>query len=266
MVIDFHTHTFPDKIAAKALRGLSETANGVLPHTDGTETGLRASMQENGIDYSVVMPVATAAHQVEGINDNAIAVNGVDGLYSFGAMHYEYADYKKELRRIKDAGLKGIKLHHDYMRLRFDDARSVAIMQEAFAQGLFVLIHAGNDPVSPDVHYCTPKMIHDVLPQLQKNMLIASHYGGLMNLEEAEQYLLGEDIYIDTSMTHHYYGLERLRHVLEHHPSDRILFGTDSPWEDQGTALRLLRSMSLSDELIRKITNDNPAQLLGISK
>ncbi len=266
MIIDFHTHTFPDKIAAKALKGLSATANGVLPHTDGTEAGLRASMRENGIDDSVVMPVATAAHQVEGINNNAIAINGIDGLWSFGAMHYEYMDYQKELRRIKDAGLKGIKLHHDYMQLRFDDRRSIEIMQEAFRLGLLVLIHAGNDPVSPDVHYCTPKMIHDVLPELQKNLLIASHYGGLMNMDEVEKYLMGEDIYIDTSMAHHYYGLERLRNILTHHPSDRILFGSDSPWENQATSLRLLKSMSLSDELIRKITWDNPARLLGISQ
>ncbi len=265
MIIDFHTHTFPEQIAAKALRGLSRTANDMLPHTDGTEEGLRASMRENGIDWSVVMPVATAAHQVEGINNHAIEVNGIDGICSFGAMHYEYEDYRRELKRIKAAGLKGIKLHHDYMHLRFDDQRSIAIMQAAFSEGLLVLIHAGNDPVSKDIHYCTPKMIHDVLPLLQKDMLIASHYGGLMNLDEVEQYLLGEDIYIDTSMAHHYYGLERLRSILNRHPADRILFGSDSPWENQQTSLRLLRSMSLSDSLIEKITHTNPARLLGLS-
>ena len=264
MVIDFHTHTFPDKIAEKALHGLSQTANGMLPHSDGTEAGLRTSMRENGIDYSVVMPVATAAHQVEDINDNAIAVNGIDGLYSFGAMHYEYTHCMQELKRIKAAGLKGIKLHHDYMGLRFDDERSIAIMQAAFDMDLLVLIHAGNDPVSKEVHYCTPEMIRDVLPRLRGDHLIASHYGGLMNIESVENCLLGEDIYIDTSMAHHYYGLERLRNILVHHPADRILFGSDSPWENQATSLRLLRSMSLSDEMIRQITWDNPARLLGI--
>lgn len=265
MIIDFHTHTFPEKIAEKALRGLSETADDTKPHTNGTEEGLRASMKANGIDYSVVMPVATAARQVEDINNNVIRINGVDGLYSFASMHYEYENYKEEFKRMKDAGIKGVKLHHDYMRLRFDDNRSIDLMKAAMELGLLVLIHAGNDPVSKDVHYCTPEMIHDVLPELKKDQLIASHYGGLMNLDGVEKYLLGETIYIDTSMAHHYYGLQRLRRILENHPEDRILFGSDSPWEDQQTSLRLLQSMSLSDEKIRKITWDNPARLLGIS-
>ncbi len=264
MRIDFHTHTFPEKIAAKALQGLSETADNTLPHTDGTEAGLLASMKENGIDYSVMMPVATAAHQVRGINDHAIAVNGTHGLYSFASMHYEYEDYREELQRVKQAGIKGVKLHHDYMRLRFDDKRSIDIMQTAFELGLLVLIHAGNDPVSKDVHYCTPEMIRDVLPSLQSDMLIASHYGGLMNINEVEKYLLGENLYIDTSMAHHYFGLQQLRFILENHPKNRIVFGSDSPWENQGTALSLLKSMSLSDEMIAQITWENPARLLGI--
>ncbi len=264
MVIDFHTHTFPDKIAKRALKGLSKTAGNLLPHTNGTEASLKASMRENNITYSVVMPVATSAHQIMVINDNAIAINGSDGLFSFGAMHSDYIDFKKELRRIKDAGLKGIKLHHHYMKLYFDDIKSISIMQAAFALDLIVMIHAGSDPVSKDIPYCTPLLIKKVLPQLSGGKLIASHYGGLMNIEEVEKYLLGEEIYIDTSMTHHYYGLERLRRILENHPADKILFGSDSPWENQGTSLALLKSMSMSDAFIHKIAWDNPAQLLGL--
>lgn len=265
MVIDFHTHTFPSKIAEKALNSLSETANGVLPHTKGTETALRESMKENNITYSVVMPVATAAHQVTDINNNAIAVNGVDGLFSFASMHYEFENYKAEFKRVKAAGLKGVKLHHDYMGLCFDDERSIAIMQAAFELDLAVLIHAGGDPVSPNLHHCTPEMIKRTLPKLRGGRLIASHYGGLMDIEDVERYLLGEDIYIDTSMAHHYYGLEQLRHILMSHPADRIVFGSDSPWENQGTSLALLKSMILPDTLIQKITWENPSKLLGLS-
>jgi len=264
MIIDFHTHTFPKEIAKRALGRLSRTAGDLLPHTKGTEDALKASMRENNIAYSVVMPVATSAHQVVEINNNAIAINGNDGLFSFGAMHSDYLDYKSELQRIKEAGLKGIKLHHHYMKLYFDDAKSISIMQAAFELDLIVMIHAGSDPVSMDIPYCTPSRIKKVLPLLSGGILIASHYGGLMNIEEVEEYLLGEDIYIDTSMTHHYYGLERLRKILENHPSDKILFGSDSPWESQGTSLALLKSMSMPDTFIHKIAWDNPARLLGL--
>ena len=35
MIIDFHTHTFPDSIAEKTIEYLSKTG-GITPHRDGT--------------------------------------------------------------------------------------------------------------------------------------------------------------------------------------------------------------------------------------
>lgn len=38
MLIDFHTHCFPDKIAPKAIEKLSFTSSGLTHYTDGTHT------------------------------------------------------------------------------------------------------------------------------------------------------------------------------------------------------------------------------------
>ncbi len=263
MVIDFHTHTFAEKIAAKALANLSACAD-MKPKTDGTLSDLKRSMKRNNIDYSVVLPVATKASQVVMLNDMAAQINGKDNLFSFGTIHHEYEDWKNELKRVKELGLPGIKIHHDYIRLFFNSEQSVSIIKEALSLGLMVLIHAGNDPVSKDIHYCTPPMIKECLPEFKGGTLIAAHYGGLCNLDEVEKYLLGEDIYIDTSMTHYYFGLYRLRKLLEAHNPDRILFGTDSPWEDQGVGLHILKNMGLSEDLLQKIMWDNGARLLDL--
>ena len=72
MLIDFHTHTFPDKIAAAALEQLGTRA-GISPHTDGTYQGLKDAMARDGVDISVVLPVATNPAQVEKINRRALA-------------------------------------------------------------------------------------------------------------------------------------------------------------------------------------------------
>lgn len=268
MIIDFHTHTFPGKLAESALKKLAETS-GTTPHTDGTEASLKKSMEKYGITYSVMMPVATKPQQVTGINDHAIRANAKalsegGGLLSFGAMHCAYEGYREELRRLKEAGIKGIKLHHDYMNIYFDDEQSLHVIQEAFLNGLVVMLHAGDDPVSRDIHFCTPERIAGALERFKGGSLIASHFGGLMNVKEAKEFLAGKDIYIDTSMGHHYFGLETLREMLLLHDPDKILFGTDSPWEDQGTGLALLRSMSLSGEMIEKITQENPRRVLGL--
>ena len=92
MLIDFHTHTFPDKIAASALEQLGTRA-GISPHTDGTYQGLRDAMARDGVDVSVVLPVATNPSQVEKINRRALQTNETasdTGIYSFGAMHPDY--------------------------------------------------------------------------------------------------------------------------------------------------------------------------------
>ena len=52
-IIDFHTHTFPEQIAERALARLSQDS-GSKPFTGGTVQELQASMREAGVDLSVV--------------------------------------------------------------------------------------------------------------------------------------------------------------------------------------------------------------------
>ena len=44
MLIDFHTHAFPDKIANRAVAGLSFDSGGLVPQTDGGVNSLKAEM------------------------------------------------------------------------------------------------------------------------------------------------------------------------------------------------------------------------------
>ena len=63
MIIDFHTHTFPDKIAAATIRHLAGKSHS-KPWTDGSVSALVRSMKDSGIDWSLNLPVATGAGQV----------------------------------------------------------------------------------------------------------------------------------------------------------------------------------------------------------
>ena len=111
MIIDFHTHTFPDAIAPATVQKLSQVSR-TKPFTDGTAAALKASMARAGVDHSVLLPVATKARQVPGINDAAAAINARgEGLISFGGIHPDYPDWKTELDRMPALGLKGVKIH-----------------------------------------------------------------------------------------------------------------------------------------------------------
>ena len=57
MIIDFHTHMFPDKIAARTIDFLSKTGGDMNPFTDGTWKGLKESTKQAGIDHSIVLPI-----------------------------------------------------------------------------------------------------------------------------------------------------------------------------------------------------------------
>ena len=53
MIIDFHTHTYPDKIAAKTVELLAGRS-GTVPHSDGTLMGLESDMEHRRVDLSLI--------------------------------------------------------------------------------------------------------------------------------------------------------------------------------------------------------------------
>ena len=63
MIIDFHTHAFPERIAERAIEKLSYTSGGLIPQTDGTVESLKYLMKKDGIDKSVVLAIATNEKQ-----------------------------------------------------------------------------------------------------------------------------------------------------------------------------------------------------------
>ena len=72
MVIDFHTHVFPDNIAKRAIEKLTINIENIYePVHDGTLSGLLKNMDNWSIDISVVQPVLTNSSQVISINEFA---------------------------------------------------------------------------------------------------------------------------------------------------------------------------------------------------
>ena len=263
MIIDFHTHIFPEALASRTLPWM-KGFTGIQYQTDGTATGLRASMDRAGVDLSVTLPIVTRVGTMRKINDYAAEQAKKWGFLSFGSVHPDEPDWRGELKRFRELGLVGLKLHHDYQGFWFDTKENYAIIEAAFEESLPVLVHPGNDPVSPQIHRCSTKMIRDALPLLKQGKFIAAHMGGHMMIENAMDDVIGTDVYIDISMAEVYYPLERIRPLILAHDPDKILFGTDSPWDDQAKAVAGVRSMHLGEEIETKILGANAQRLLGI--
>lgn len=269
MIIDFHTHIFPDKIAERAIRVLEENVEkvqGAPQHAviPATLDGLHESMRLNRIDMSVVMPIATSVTQSTSINSFAESINGKDGIISFGSLHPMQEDWEETLYGIKEKGLPGIKLHPEYQQFYIDSPESVRILKKCEELGLLVTLHAGKDVgILPPVH-CMPERLRHVLDTVSGENIIAAHLGGWDVWDDVEKYLVGTPVYFDTSYTVPYISREQLLRIFENHGYDKILFATDSPWEVQGDTAAYLSSLGISDENLDKIFSENAKRLLKL--
>lgn len=266
MLIDFHTHTFPEHIAASAIAELSARAQ-IPAYTDGTLHGLLDSMQRNGVDLSVILPVATNPAQVEKINRRALETNSHSkdlGIISFGAMHPDYADYKKELKWLKENGFRGIKLHPDYQRHFVDDRETLNILAEAESLGLYTTFHAGIDIGYPQPVHCDPAHARNMVDTLHPKHVILAHTGGCDQWDEVIALLDDPDLYFDIAFSFDRITEEQFMRIVAQHGSEHLLFASDSPWDTPAHTLQGLKKLPLTQAQFDHICYKNALRILDI--
>lgn len=265
MIIDFHTHMFPDKIAAKTIRHLATICQ-TEPDNYGTADELIDSSVKAGVDCSVVLPVATKPEQFSTINKFASGFQ--EGtLVSFGSIHPESGQLKSQIREIKSMGLKGIKIHPDYQGTDFNDIRYKRILDFASESDLIVSVHAGFDPLSKDHVHCTPQMALEVIKEVHPPKLVLAHLGGNQLWDDVENYLVGEDVYFDTAVIfseNFRISDEQFLRIFKNHGKEKILFGTDIPWGSQKKFIDKINELPLSEEEKNYLFEYNAKKLLNL--
>lgn len=271
MVIDFHTHIFPDKIAPRAVESLIQSCNDhfettgvkVKNHNDATMSGLKECMSQNGVDISVVLPIATKPSQFESINSFACEVNKDERPISFGSIHPLCDDIEEKLDYIKSLGLKGIKLHPDYQDTYINSPQFCRIVKYASAAGLITVMHAGVDGAYEEIH-CPPDMAGRMIDEIDCSKVVFAHTGGFSCWNGVLEHIAGKNVYMDISFTFPYIEKSLFLKIVEKHGTDRLLFGTDSPWGDVREDIEYLKSFGFTKEELDKILYKNAKKLLGI--
>lgn len=280
MIIDFHTHTFPDKIAKRVVHQLGQTSH-TKPFTDGTVANLVTSMEEAGINWSINLPVMTTPTQVEKINSKMIEKQEehlAKGILSFGGIHPEYESYKEELYRLKNYGIKGIKLHPAYQHMDLDDLRLMHIIDTASELGLITMLHAGMDIGILDHNYSSVKHILKLIDTVQPEKLVLAHMGNWDCWDDVENYLAGAPVFFDTAFSigpitsypgdptipyrTHNMSEKRFLNLARKHGINKILFATDSPWQEQKDYVALINSFAFDDKEREAVFYENAARLL----
>lgn len=260
MIIDFHAHIYPEKIATKAATAIGNFYSLPMSYNGTSQTLLESGSKINVTKY-VVHSAATGASQVVSINDFILnEVSQHKEFIGFGTIHPDYENFETELKRIKDAGCKGIKLHADFQKFVMDETRMDPIYETCKSLGLIVLAHVGDKRFK----YTNPEIILNVHKKHPDMKLIAAHFGGYSEWEKSAEYLVGQNIYFDTSSTLPLLPLEKATEMLIKHGPEKFLFGSDYPMWDHEEELERFNKLPISQNDKENILYNNAAALLGL--
>jgi predicted TIM-barrel fold metal-dependent hydrolase len=282
MIIDIHVHAFPDKVAARAIENL-QSIYGVKAFSDGTIAGLLTHMEESGVDISVTLGVSTSPGQVTSINTWVSGLPQIsDRVIGFGTIHPKFEDYRDEIQRMKELGIKGVKFQPSFQKFYPDDERMFPVYEELIRAGLIILFHAGDEIQPADLVYSTPERLARMLDAMQSEIdsnnyrvqtddgepgpikMVAAHLGSYMMWDQVEEHLLGRDLHFDASYVFGHLDTDRATRMIKAHGSDRILFGSDFPFSHQKKDIQAVLQLDLAQEEKERILGGNAARLLGL--
>ncbi|MCL2281128.1 MAG: amidohydrolase family protein [Dehalococcoidia bacterium] len=264
MIIDFHTHVFPDNLAPRAMEVLAAGIDNLYPPvSDGTLAGLLHNMDKWSIAISVVQPVITKQPQFKKTNEWVASICS-DKIMGFGAVFPHTDDYKRDIDFVVSLGLKGLKFHAEYQDFCVDDLRMLEIYDYALSRGLILLHHAGFDPAFLPPFHSSPQRFSKVVQAMKGGVIVLAHLGGHQQWSDVEKYLAGSNVYLDTSMGFDYFPHEQFLRIVEKHGTDKILFASDAPWSNAKSEIEQLRALPISDDDISAILSGNAKRILNL--
>jgi predicted TIM-barrel fold metal-dependent hydrolase len=232
-----------------------------------TIDSLKAHMGDSGVEKSVVLGVVDRADQVTRANDWLIGIQD-EMVVPFGAMHPDLEEKAAEVRRIKEKGIRGIKLH-PMMNRFYPDEPTMFPVYEEMGEDLVLAIHSGSLPHTGPGQpvYSSPDRIMNITRQFPRLKVIALHLGGFYMLDEAERELIGrENVFIDTTWppSLREVAADTLTAIINKHGADRVCFGTDFPLASQIADAAYVMELAIPDAEKERILGENARQLIGL--
>ena len=234
---DTHAHVFPDHIVEKVIDTLQDFYQ-FKWQGKGIVSDLLARMDEAGVQRAVIFSAATKAEQVQAVN------NYVAGVVA------QYPD--------RFIGLGSI--HPDFQQIRIDQQEVVNICRAA-GPDFPILFHVGDKRFD----FSSPCRMAHLLELVPEMTAIAAHMGGYSEWEDAWKYLVGKNVYFDTSSTFSFLDPQEVKRIIAAHGVDRILWASDYPAATQKQAIADLMQLDLTPEDQEKIFHRNAEKLFGIT-
>ena len=257
-IIDFHTHVYPQKVAAKAAKSISDFYSLEGGGMDGTVETLLKQGDKAGISEFVLLPVAIKPDHVRSINhfiSQEIEKN--NRFYGFGTVHAGMEDICGEVEYIIKNGLRGIKIHPDTQLFNIDDERLFP-MYDMIKGKIPVIFHTGDKRYD----YSHPARVRKVLDNFPDLEVIAAHFGGYSMQETAYECLKDTNCFFDVSSSLMFMQKGEAEKYINAYGAERMLYGSDYPLWDPEKEVKSFLKLKLSDDDFEKIAYKNALRIL----
>lgn len=265
-IFDTHVHIYPDLIAPKVVDSLAKCYN-FTPLGKGTYDEYIMCASQAGLTGFLLFSVATSAHQVDKINisvaDNVKrATEAGFRVYGFGSLHPDTTDISGALRKCRDLGLYGIKLHPDLQETDADDPRFLNIYSELERTGMRLYLHVG-DNRSP-VPHSSPIRVAKIAEAFPNLKIAAAHLGGYREWEHAPCLYGRENVWFDCSGVFAEMAPDRAEELIRACGTDRVMFGSDYPVDLPAEYIDTFNKLNLTEEERENIMYRNMYRFLGL--
>ena len=129
---------------------------------------------------------------------------------------------------------------------------------------MLAYFHSG-DPITPAFAGASARKLASIADAFPTMKIVVAHLGGL-RIAESKQYLMGKNVYLDTSWAP---GLEILNpqsivDLITGHGADRIIYGSDRPMTNAARDLKWIQDLPISKESKDRILFRNAMELLEL--
>lgn len=261
-LIDFHTHIWPDAISQRAATSIGAYYN-IPIEGDGTASMLTSHVPD-GWDVRFVISSATLKPKnAQTGNDFLLKCAENDSRFiPFSSVHPDMGELEcaRELERTKALGAKGIKLHPDFQHIFIDGEYMDSIYRCCCELELPVLFHVGDR----NTQYTTPDRLYRVMDKFPSLKAVAAHMGGYSVWEEAEKYLIGTNVFMDSSETFQYMPAEKVYELIKAHGVDKVFFGSDFPVRCTDTEFADFKKLPFTEAEKEQMYHLNAERFLGL--
>lgn len=229
---------------------------------------VRSGLEKRGITKGILVPINDIAYQpVDEMNDYMIEVTAKNpNFVGFIDIEISKAHYYQGIKKIEDdiikryeSGLKGIKVHLQNLGVNADDWRLLPIYRLAGELNIPIMIHCHPGSAPGVIENSNPRHIEKMIRAFHKTEFIISHFGGILYFPYME-WLSHDNVHFESSgvikSLKEYYGIDKIKYVLDSIGYDKIFFGSDFPSIEIDSQIEIMKDI-VPDEYHKQVFSGN---------